>query len=172
MKLSASAAVVLLGVSLLSLPSVSTRQEVTAEIDINAPAERVWGILTDFSRYSIWNPYIFPATGEARAGSRLELTLHLGGRSLTIRPTVLTVQPDRELSWSGRVGLGLMERTQTFSLEQLGPRRVRLVSRELFKGFFLLFMGSLPQETQQGLDMMNHALRSAAELVPGVPMTR
>ena len=33
-------------------------KELHSEIEINAPVERVWEVLTDFASYPRWNPFI------------------------------------------------------------------------------------------------------------------
>ena len=40
-------------------------------IDIQAPTTRVWSILTAFSSYAAWNPFIIAAEGEALAAAAL-----------------------------------------------------------------------------------------------------
>lgn len=167
MKLSASAAVLLLGAALASvLPNLSTQRELKAEIEIAAAPERVWKILTDFSAYSIWNPYIYPAKGEARAGAQLELTLHPGPKTITFQPIVLAAEPNRELRWFGRTfASGVFDREQSFTIETIDPHRVRLTSRELIKGFLTPFIGGLLDDTQRGLEIMNQALRARADLL-------
>ena len=41
-------------------------------IDIQALVTRVWSILTAFSFYPAWNPFIIAAEGEARPATRLK----------------------------------------------------------------------------------------------------
>ena len=41
-------------------------KEVFSEIDIQAPAERVWQVLTDFASYPEWNPFIRRINGEPK----------------------------------------------------------------------------------------------------------
>ena len=36
------------------------------EIEINAPASRVWEILTDFGSFPQWNPFIRQVSGEPK----------------------------------------------------------------------------------------------------------
>src|SRR4051794_25262595 len=40
-----------------------------AEIEIQAPPERIWEILTDFGAYPQWNPFMPRLDGEARGGA-------------------------------------------------------------------------------------------------------
>jgi uncharacterized protein YndB with AHSA1/START domain len=55
------------------------RKEIRAEIEIDASAERVWQLLTDFSTFPDWNPFISRADGEARNGARLEVYMQPSG---------------------------------------------------------------------------------------------
>ena len=59
-------------------------------VDILAPAEVVWAVLTDTAAWPEWNP-ILKCEGRFEQGQRLEVTAHLPGRSpQTFKPTVLT----------------------------------------------------------------------------------
>lgn len=167
-KLSASAAGVwLILAQLFTLPNLSTQRDVSATISIHASPDRVWSILTDFSAYPGWNPYIYPVKGEAKAGTQLELTLHGSTSPVTFQATVRTAEPPHELSWEGRViGVAVFDRLQTFTIEEEGPEQVRLTARERFKGLLLPLEGGLPDDAKQGLEMMLHALRAEAEMLP------
>ncbi|GEM_PF-4441337 len=56
-------------------------------------------------------------------------------------------------------------RTLVFTITVLEPRRVLLTAKELFKGLLLPVAQGLPQSAAQGLDMMNKALPTRAELL-------
>lgn len=45
-------------------------KEVSTEIIINVPPEKVWSILTDFDNCRSWNPIIEDASGEAELGCK------------------------------------------------------------------------------------------------------
>ena len=47
-------------------------KELHAEIEIQATAERVWQLLTDFERFPQWNPFIRQVKGQAKVGAKLE----------------------------------------------------------------------------------------------------
>ena len=64
-------------------------KEVHTEIEIGAPAERVWRLLTDFASYPELNPFIRQIGGKPTTGERLEVRIEPpGARSMTFRPTV------------------------------------------------------------------------------------
>jgi hypothetical protein len=143
-------------------------KELQSEIEIQAPAERVWQVLTDFATFPQWNPFIRRASGEIKQGSRLEVLMQpSGARGTTFRPEVLRVEPGRELRWLGHLFVpGLFDGEHTFTIEPLGtdPDRVRFVQREKFTGLLVpLFAGALDTDTKRGFDEMNKAIKERAE---------
>ncbi len=77
--------------------------ELRTEIEINAPPERVWRLLTDFARFPQWNPFIRRASGEPRKGAQLQVYLQpSGSNGMTFRPKVLKAEQNRELRWLGK----------------------------------------------------------------------
>ncbi len=136
------------------------------EISINAPPERVWHLLTDFSSYPQWNPFIRRAIGEPREGARLEVYLQpSGARGMTFRPRILKAEPDRELRWLGHFLLpGLFDGEHIFTIEPLEAGGVRFVQREIFTGLLVsLFALWLEKDTRRGFEEMNRALKTRAE---------
>ena len=79
-------------------------KELRSEIEIEAPTERVWRVLTDFAAYPEWNPFIRRVSGRAEVGERLVVHMQPSGtRGMTFRPTVMKVEPGRELRWLGHL---------------------------------------------------------------------
>lgn len=144
-------------------------KELHSEIEIAASAERTWRILTDFASYSRWNPFIRRISGEPSTGERLEVRLEPpGGRGITLRPTVLNVEPNRELRWLGHVLVpGLFDGEHCLTIQPLAENRVRFVQREAFGGLLVpLFARSLDHSTRRGFEEMNRALKERAEAPP------
>lgn len=136
------------------------------EIEIDAPAERVWAVLADSAAYPEWNPFIPRLVGRLEPGAKLEVRLEPpGGTAMTFRPTVLAAEPARELRWLGRLFVpGLFDGEHRFAIEPLGEARVRLVHEERFSGVLVgLFAGSLDKHTRSGFEAMNRALKARAE---------
>ena len=144
-------------------------KELHSEIEINASAELVWGILTDFASYPEWNPFIRKISGEPKVGERLEVRLEPpSSRGITLKPTVLNAEPERELRWLGHLLVsGLFDGEHSLSIHRLGEDRVRFVQEETFRGVLVpLFARSLDNSTRRGFEEMNRALKERAEAPP------
>jgi hypothetical protein len=144
-------------------------KEIHTEIEINAPAEKVWRVLTDFAAYPEWNPFVRRADGEVSVGARLVVTIQpSGAKGMSFRPTVLVADPNRELRWYGQLWFpGLFEGEHSFSIEPLGDQRVRFVHRERFTGILVpLLTRMLDGGTRHGFELMNQALKLRAESAP------
>ena len=150
--------------TLSGIPDLSTHKEVRTEVEIKASADTVWRTLTNFPAYDIWNPYIYPAAGEAIAGRQLDLTLR-GGTVIHFHPTVLVAKPDQELSWGGKIPLGAVQREVTFEIVTLEPHRVRFTTMERFRGVLLPLAGGVTRDAAAGWQAMAKALRNRAELL-------
>ena len=135
------------------------------EITIAAQAERVWEVLTTFERYPEWNPFISSITGKTEVGSRLVARLNAGGRQMTIRPRLLAADRPRELRWRGSLGIpGLFDGEHRFRLEPAGAGSVRFIQEERFSGVLApLVLRFIGEETRQGFEAMNDALKARAE---------
>ncbi|MGB2693795.1 MAG: SRPBCC domain-containing protein [Dehalococcoidia bacterium] len=141
-------------------------KELRTEIEIDAPPERVWRVLTDFASFPEWNPFMPNLHGEAKVGSKLEVEMRPpGGRAMTFRPTVLAATPNRELRWLGRVGLpGVFDGEHRFAIEALDGNRSRFVQSERFTGALVLpIMLMIEKSTLRGFEEMNAALKGRAE---------
>jgi hypothetical protein len=141
-------------------------KQLHAQIDVHATPQRVWQVLTDLDAYPDWNPFITRASGSARVGERLTNRMQpVGGRAVTLRPTVLEADPGRRLRWLGRLLVpGVFDAEHTFTIESLGDGQVRLVQHERFRGLLVPFLGkSLDRHTLPAFELMNQALKRRAE---------
>ena len=142
-------------------------KELRSEIEIGAPPERVWRVLTDFAAYPEWNPFIRRVSGRPEVDERLVVRMRPSGtRGMTFRPTVMKVEPSRELRWLGHLLVpGIFDGEHIFEIEELERDRVRFVQREVFKGLLVpLLARSLDRDTQRGFEEMNRALRERIEV--------
>lgn len=142
------------------------RRELFTEITINAPPERVWRILIDFSQFPEWNPFIREIEGELKEGSRLKVRIEPpGGTGMTFKPVIKRIALNRELRWLGHLIVpGLFDGEHSFEILPGGNGKVRFVQRETFRGLLVQpFWKSLEGPTKQGFTDMNAALKQRAE---------
>ena len=143
-------------------------KRIETAIDIAAPPSAVWGVLIDFAAYPDWNPFIRRLQGEAKAGARLDVTVQPpGGRAMTFKPTVLSVEPDRELRWLGRVLMpGLFDGEHGFRIEPTASG-CRFHHGETFTGLLVPLFAGMLASTERGFQAMNEALaRRVTTTVP------
>ena len=145
--------------------------ELRTEIEIAAPAGRVWSILTDFGAYPQWNPFIVSLEGELHHGAPLVARMRPPGSSsaMTFKPRVTVLEPGKRFSWVGSLPIpGLFGGEHGFELIELGADRVRFVHGERFRGVLVsLLRKTLDGGTRSGFIAMNDALKARAEARPG-----
>jgi hypothetical protein len=141
-------------------------KEIHTEIEINAPAEKVWQVLTDFAAFPEWNPFVRHGEGEIKVGARLHIFIQpSGGKGMAFRPIILVADPNREFRWLGHLWFpGLFDGEHSFVIEPLGDGRVRFVQQERFGGLLVpLLSKMLDGDTRRGFEEMNRALKVRAE---------
>ena len=138
--------------------------ELFGMIEIEAPAERVWQVLTDFRRYPEWNPFMPRVAGEAAGRAELEVFVRPdGARGFRLRPRIVTFRPPRELKWLARLP-GLFVGEQRFVVEALAPARSRLIHEKRFRGLAVPFLRRmLDGPVKRSFDATGVALKQFAE---------
>jgi len=136
------------------------------EITIDAPADLVWAILTDFRNYGRWNPFIRAIDGRARRGSTLQVTTQRRGAAGTTRRNVLMkVDAPRELRWRSGLQMPLfLELQHGFRIDPHPDGGVLFRQSRLSRGLLapLLRDGS-DAAVERAFNEMNAALKARAE---------
>jgi hypothetical protein len=141
-------------------------RQLRAEIEIAAPPDRVWEVLSDFDAYPEWNPFIRRIGGSPHEGEKLEVRIEPpGGRGMTFKPTVLEATPGRELRWLGRFLVpGLFDGEHRLRVEPRDEEgRSWFIQSEEFRGVLVPLFGGMLGKTEEGFRQMNTALRQRAE---------
>jgi uncharacterized protein YndB with AHSA1/START domain len=102
----------------------------SASVEIAAPAYDVWAVMTEFHRWSCWNPQIKEAKleGPLEPGSRFVWRSGPGA----IRSVLRAVDPPRELGWSGKT-MGIHAQ-HVWRLEPT-PTGVKVTTEESWRGW-------------------------------------
>lgn len=141
-------------------------REIKTQISIDASAELVWSLLTDFGRYAEWNPFVTEATGHVEVGQRLRIRIEPpGGRAMTFSPVVVRASVARELRWIGRLVVpGLFDGEHIFEIQPTSETSVLLHHREEFRGILVpMLWDGIHRSTKAGFEEMNRALKQMAE---------
>ena len=143
-----------------------TTRTIRSAIEIRAPLEAVWDVLTDFAAYPDWNPHIRQIRGTPKLGSRLTIRSHpKGGRPVVLRPLLVAFDPPTEMRWRATLlSRHLFTGEHGFKLEPIGEDRVRFLQDETFTGLLVPLYASLRlPKTREGFAEVNEALRERAE---------
>ena len=137
------------------------------EIGIGAPAARVWDILIATEQWPQWNPFA-KAAGRLAVGERLEVEITPPGKSaMRFRPTIVKLEPGRELRWLGHVMFpGLFDGEHGFRIVPEDAGRCRFEQFETFRGALVVpILWMAGKGTRAGFEAMNRALKARAESV-------
>jgi hypothetical protein len=140
-------------------------REITTRVDIEAVPELVWSALTSFDYYPDWNPFIREASGRIGVGETLTLRMFPAqGKPMTFTPTVLAVEPQRELRWLGRFMVpGVFSGEHWFLLSPIEGGATRLVHGERFSGVLVPFLRGVVDRTANDFHRLNEALKKYVE---------
>ena len=137
------------------------KKELKTSITIAASPERVWQVLSDFSRYSEWNSFITAINGEVAEGKTIEALIN----GMTIRPKILAFKPNEELRWKGKLFVkGLFDGEHSFTLVDNQDGTTTFLHNEKFNGIFVgLLRKTLDTTILDGFRKMNEELKKEAE---------
>lgn len=139
---------------------------ISTEIVINAEVHNVWQILTEFSEYDKWNPFVREIEGTPKVGSKLKIHLHTSkGKNRTYHPHVTKVEPDKELRWYGKSILpGIFNGERIFVLESMSKDQTKFIHKEVFTGILVDLIGNrLDKDMLDSFTEMNEAMKKRAE---------
>ncbi|MGE6396101.1 SRPBCC family protein [Chryseobacterium scophthalmum] len=138
----------------------------TTDIIINSTPEKIWAVLTDFTNYPNWNPFITSLTGNFEVGKKIMVRIEPPEAKVnTFKPTVTAYEPKKKLSWLGVFLMrGIFDGEHKFELTDNGNGTTTLVQSEHFIGILVpLFKKMLDNNTRRGFEEMNKKLKEQVE---------
>ncbi len=143
------------------------KRAVEFRLGVQAPAEIVWEVVSDFDSWKDWNPLYRKAEGQMKIGTTLTLEQHLPGEpAKVITPIVQDWVPYEQLHWrSTRVG-GLVTAIRYLEIENMGPENATFSNGELFIGMLLRFISRDERRRMRAaFTEMGEAVRDRAEVL-------
>ena len=139
---------------------------VRAEIEIDAPIERVFEILRDLASYPEWNPFTPRVESTLEIGAPIHLHVRLRGETLSHRVEWVTAnEAPRKLCWEMKMGAAFLlraERCQVLTPQADG--RTHYVTEDRFTGLLTpLVMRLFGPAMQRGFADCAVALKKRAE---------
>jgi len=141
-------------------------RKVHTRIDIDAPAHKVWELITDLDNYAEWNPFVVMGKGPIRLGEKITVRAQPDGvPGKTFHPVITRFVPEKELRWLGHYLVpGLVSGEHIHILESLGENRTRYIHDDEFSGLLVPVVWTrLEVVTRKGFEKMNMALKEKAE---------
>lgn len=141
------------------------KKDIRTEIEINASAEKVWRILSDFENFPAWNPFVVKALGKPLKDEILHIEVQLPeSKLLKFTPKVLVAEPNKELRWVGKSALGSFRGEHFYKIESLGANKSRFIHGEFFSGWAIgLIWLMIGKKIEKGYELMNKALKNEVE---------
>ena len=132
---------------------------------IDAPRERVWGLLTDVAEQRRWNTTLESIDGEIAEGGTVTLVAKINPKR-TFKLAVSGVAEPTRMTWSDGMPMGLFTGTRTFVLAEEGSG-TRFTMSETYTGLLSgLIARSIPDMTD-AFEEYADALKAAAEAGSG-----
>jgi hypothetical protein len=141
-------------------------RQIATEIEINAPAVKVWALLTDFEKYPEWNPFIISVEGEIKEGMKFKAILQQPGSGpMSFRPKCLKLERNMEFRWLGHLFVpGLFDGEHIFLLTDMNNTHTRFIQKENFSGLLVpVLWKQLNTKTRKGFELMNEKIKELAE---------
>jgi hypothetical protein len=134
------------------------------EIQIDAPPEKVWGVLAAGPNWGAWNPFVVRVEGELRMGATLTNTLVMPGKKpMVFKPKVLKADGS-ELRWKGRLLIpGLFDGEHYFQV-RAHAGGTAFVHGEIFSGILIGMLNV--DQVRECFEAFNRGLKAHAEQDP------
>jgi hypothetical protein len=129
---------------------------------IQASEENIWKILTNLQDWPKWDPNCEKVEGTAGLGQKIKVFTKLSpGRAFPLK--VSEFVPNRKMTWTGGMPLGLFKGERTYTLTPKGSGKVEFVMHEVFSGpLSPLIEKSIPDMTE-AFQQFGLGLKSKAE---------
>lgn len=153
------------GLTLIGSTLVPPVYTVRSEISLAASPEHSWQVLSDFSSYPQWNPYLTRVEGELVPGARVSFTLIDGNFSAPFdgAARMARVAANEQFYWVGKAGIqGIFDTRHVFILQPRENGNTVLLHFEEFRGLLAALLPGREQRmahTRRAFEAMNRALQ-------------
>lgn len=134
-------------------------------LEINAPADVVWDVITDVQRYPEWNPFTVKVETSFKPGEPIDMQVKLMAKPQFQREWVTEFVPGKRFAYQMKpVPLNTLSSQRSHDVEAIGPGRTRYRSYFELKGWLHpVVVGLLGGKLEAGFAGMSEGIRKRAE---------
>ncbi|MFK7826978.1 MAG: SRPBCC family protein [Oligoflexales bacterium] len=142
-------------------------KKVQTEIEISAPPEDVWKVLSNIDDWQNWSPVINKSQGTAALGSKVVITMcskEEGKDGPKYSPVITKFDEPKSLHWRATMMAGIIFTNDKHIDLEKTDSGTRVIHKELFSGIMAAMMGSHMEDgVPPILNKMNEALKQKVE---------
>ena len=133
----------------------------STSISIDAPAMKVWQILTNAEAYPDWDPGMIRLEGEIAPGNKITAYTKISpDRAFPV--TVTEFDPGRKMVWASKMPLGLFRGERSFVITEK-EAGIDFYLEEEFGGILLPLIGRTIPDLQPSFEDFAKGLKARAE---------
>ena len=134
-------------------------------LDIDAPADVVWEVISDLPRYPEWNPFCLECRSTLKPGDPIDMTVKLMRKPQQQREWMLEYVAGRRFAYQMKPApLGALSSFRSHDVEATNAQRTRYRSYFHLKGWFkFVVMGLFRDKLEVGFAGMSQAIKDRAE---------
>ena len=137
-------------------------KEFSASTNIAASPETIWSLLTDAASYPEWDPGMIRLEGTIAPGQKVTAYTKLSPNQ-AFPVTVTNCVPNKTMTWTGGMPLGLFKGERTFTLEPQADGSTQFTTREQFSGLLLPIFGRTIPDLSESFQNFAAGLKKRAE---------
>ena len=139
----------------------------TDPIQINAPIDFVWAVLTEVDKYSQWNPFTPQARTDFSIGSPANLLVRMGPAKFKITESVCAFEKPRLIAWKKKFGASwLLLAVREQHLKQVGETSCRYHNTDRLTGMLApMVLACFGSYMRRGFDDVAEGLKEYAEAI-------
>lgn len=142
-------------------------QTVTTEIEIQAPPEKVWSLITDIDKWHEWSPIVNASEGQAAVDSTVTITMmgkEAGKDGPKYKPRIIQLDEPNYFHWRAHMMAGFIFTNDKIIELTKTETGTKVTHKETFKGMMAVLMKKqMDKGVPPMLNAMNDALKKMAE---------
>lgn len=141
------------------------KKKVYTEIEINAPKEKVWNVLTDFEKMPEWSSSFQGMKGEFKEGGKATsyFKAPIGNKNMEFEHTLIEFEDGVSFGWSDPFTMGMKDH-HIYRLEELPNGNTRFIQTDGVEGGATFLLGKLTANNMEKMyKKFNQELKDRVE---------